>query len=207
MSNWTTSPHLFVPGQPHRPTLLLLHGTGGSEHDLVPLAQEMLPGAALLAPRGAVQENGMPRFFRRLAEGVFDLPDLHRRTKDLAEFVAGAAREYAFDPARVVALGYSNGANIAASLLLSHRETLCGAALLRAMTPFEPETSGSLQGKPVLLAAGRRDSMVPIPNVERLAELLQERGAKVELAWADLGHQLGELDFVKLREWFRANFE
>src|SRR5499433_2520532 len=130
--------HEFVPGDSDR-TLLLLHGTGGSERDLIPLGRELDPNASLLSPRGKVLENGMPRFFRRLAEGVFDLDDLRQRTHDLAAFVAAASEAYQFDPRRVIAVGYSNGANIAASLLLLHPETLAGAVLFHAMVPLIPE--------------------------------------------------------------------
>src|SRR5258708_6893964 len=130
--------HRFVPAtKPGLPPLLLLHGTGGDENDLVPLGQQLLPGAALLSPRGKVLENGMPRFFRRLAEGVFDLPDLKARTDELADFIAAARKAYGL--AAPVALGFSNGANIAASLLLTHPDALAGALLMRVTLPFEPD--------------------------------------------------------------------
>src|ERR671925_274796 len=123
--------HRFIPGAPDKPVLLLLHGTGGDENDLLPLGEALLPGAARLSPRGKVLENGMPRFFRRLAEGVFDLEDLRLRTEELADLVRDASKAYGFDPSRVVAFGYSNGANVAASLLLQRPETLRGAILAR----------------------------------------------------------------------------
>src|SRR5205814_7137971 len=126
--------HEFVPGTSER-TLLRLHGTGGNERDLIPLGRELDASAALLSPRGKVLENGMPRFFRRLAEGVFDLDDLKKRTNELADFVAAAAQHYGFAPEKVVAAGYSNGANIAASMLLLRPEVLSAAILFRAMVP------------------------------------------------------------------------
>jgi predicted esterase len=188
--------HRFEAGSAELPTLLLLHGTGGDESDLLPLGRALLPGAPLLSPRGAVLERGQPRFFRRLAEGVFDMEDLHRRTADLATFVRDAAVQYRFDPGRVVALGFSNGANIAASLMLSDTGVLAGGVLLRAMVPFEPERRPSLKGMPVLLSAGRNDPIVPAAQVERLGVLLEEGGASVNLAWQAGGHGLtkGDVD-------------
>lgn len=185
-------------------TLLLLHGTGGDERDLLGLGRALLPGAALLSPRGTVRENGMPRFFRRLAAGVFDHADLVARTHELADFVAGAAARYGFDPRRVVAVGFSNGANIAASLLLARPETLAGAALLRPMVPFVPEAPPDLAGVPVLIAAGRRDPIVPPAQPEELASLLRETGADVALHWAEGGHDLTQGDLTAMQEWLRA---
>lgn len=167
--------HRYVPATQHGlPTLLLLHGTGGDENDLIPLARQLLPGAALLSPRGKVLENGMPRFFRRLATGVFDLDDLKRRTAELAEFVARAGAAYGLDAP--VALGFSNGANIAASLLLTKPEALNGAILLRAMLPFEPQPLPKLTGKPVLLLSGAEDEMIPAAASQRLAAVLRAAG-------------------------------
>jgi predicted esterase len=179
-------------------TLLVLHGTGGDENDLVPLARELAPHANLLAPRGPVLEQGMPRFFRRLALGVFDQEDLRRRTRELGEFVRGAASRHGFDPAKLFAFGYSNGANIAASLLLADGAALAGAALLRPVLPFEPESAPALDGKPILVAAGRHDPYAPHEQVERLVHHLEHGGARVEVAWSDAGHGLepGELDRV-----------
>lgn len=187
--------HRFVPGTAGW-TLLLLHGTGGDENDLLPLGRELAPAANLLAPRGPVLEHGMPRFFRRLAMGVFDLEDLRQRTAELGRFVRDAAARHRFDPARVTALGYSNGANIAASLLLSDGAALAGAVLLRAMLPFEPDRLPDLAGKPVFLAAGRRDPYAAQETVEALAGHLRRAGAEVELRWTDGGHALepAELD-------------
>jgi predicted esterase len=183
--------HRFLPGATvAAPTLLVLHGTGGDENDLLPLARQLAPSASLLSPRGPVLEHGMPRFFRRLAVGRFDLADLARRTAELGRFVRAAAGRYGFDPTRVVALGYSNGANIAASLLLTDGAALAGAVLLRPMLPFAPEQLPDLTGKPVLIAAGRRDPYAPAASVEALAAHLGRAGARVELAWSDGGHAL-----------------
>ncbi len=182
-------------------TLLLLHGTGGDESDLVPLGRELAPHANLLSPRGQVLEHGMPRFFRRLAMGVFDEEDLRRRAAELANFVGEAAAGYELDAERVYALGYSNGANIAAALLLLHPAVLAGGALLRPVLPLEPEAAPDLHGKPVLLAAGRRDPYAPHERVEALAEWLRRGGAEVDLRWQAAGHELTEPDLAAAREW------
>ena len=183
--------HKWVPAErPGLPTLLLLHGTGGDESDLVPLGRTLLPGAALLSPRGNVLEQGAPRFFRRLAEGVFDIEDLHRRTAELADFVEAAAERYGFSLDSLFAVGYSNGANIAASMLLSRPAALAGGALFRAMVPFESSTVPSLAGKRVLISAGRIDQMISQAGTERLAAILREAGADVELQWQPTGHGL-----------------
>lgn len=197
--------HRFEPGDPSLPTLLMLHGTGGDENDLLALGQMILPGAALLSPRGAVLERGQPRFFRRLAEGVFDLEDLHLRTAELATFVRNAATRYGFDANRVVAVGFSNGANIAASLMLSDTGVLAGGVLLRPMVPFEPEVRPHLRGMPVLLSAGRSDPIVPAALVERLGVLLKEGGANVELLWQPGGHGLARGDVDAASTFLREN--
>jgi phospholipase/carboxylesterase len=196
--------HRFVAGTSGG-TLLVLHGTGGDENDLLPLARQLAPEAHLLAPRGPVLEQGMPRFFRRLAAGVFDEADLARRTAELARFVRAAAARYRFDAARVVALGYSNGANIAASLLLSDGAVLAGAVLLRPVLPFEPRWLPDLAGKGVFIAAGQRDPYAPVERVEALADALRRAGAAVELAWNDGGHGLepGEID--QAARWLRRH--
>jgi len=193
--------HRFFPGESGT-TLLVLHGTGGSEDDLVPLGRELLPGAAILSPRGKVSEYGAARFFRRLTEGVFDHEDLVFRTHELAEFVEAASREYGFDPSKLVAVGYSNGANIAASLMLLHPRLLRAAVLFRAMVPFEPEEPVDLSGMPVFLAAGRMDRMIPPQNTQRLAEILTEAGADLDLRWRDTGHALTYEEVAEAREWF-----
>src|SRR5947209_8552527 len=189
--------HQFIPASaPGAPTLLLLHGTGGNEADLLDLGRALDGTAALLSPRGKVLEHGMPRFFRRLAEGVFDMEDLTRRTHELADFVAGAAAQYGFDPRRVVAVGFSNGANIAASLLLLRPETLAAAILFRPMVPLVPETPPDLSHVPIFIASGRQDPIVPAAEAERLAALLRQAGAPVALHWEAGGHGLTQGDLA-----------
>jgi len=197
--------HRFLPGTGESPpTLLVLHGTGGNESDLLPLAREIAPEANLLAPRGPVLEHGMPRFFRRLEVGVFDLDGLRTRTAELGRFVRIAAERYDFDPARLWAFGYSNGANIAASLLLSDGEALAGGVLLRPMLPFEPEAVPDLSGRAVLLSAGRHDPYAPPASVEALAGHLRRAGAEVEIAWSDAGHGLEPGELGRVREWLAS---
>jgi phospholipase/carboxylesterase/glyoxalase family protein len=194
--------HRFLPGEDDSGlTLLLLHGTGGNEDDLIPLGRELAPNAAILSPRGKVLEFGAPRFFRRLAEGVFDQEDLVFRTHELAGFVDAASREYGFDPHRLVAAGYSNGANIAASTILLHPGLLRAAVLFRAMVPFEPEITPDLSGMPVFMASGRRDQMIPPDNSQRLADILREAGADVDLRWRDTGHGLTYEEVEEARTW------
>ena len=196
--------HHWQPGtDPKGLTLLLLHGTGGTEHDLVDLGLTLAPGANLLAPRGQVDENGMARYFRRLAEGVFDLDDLHARTAGLARFVAGAAAHYGFDPNRVVAVGFSNAANLAASLLLGGHRTLAGAVLLHPMVPFEPATKPDLGGVPVFIGAGLTDPMVPTALTDRLEQLLTQAGANVETFWHPGGHRLTRDEVEAAQIWIQ----
>jgi len=184
-----------------QPTLLLLHGTGGDEHDLIPLARLVAPAASLLSVRGNVLEQGMPRFFRRLREGVFDLDDLARRTLELSDFIDAASVQYGFSPDALLALGFSNGANIAASLLLTRPQALAGGILIRAMVPFEPETPVERRGRRVLLSQGRTDPLIPPSGAERLSELLRQGGAEVELAWQPGGHALTQGDVTAARRW------
>jgi len=198
MENLTTEPwtvpftHKFVPVAANGVTLLLLHGTGGNENSLLELGAELLPEANLLSPRGKVLENGMPRFFRRLSEGVFDVEDLHTRTVELARFIREATNHYGLNPGKLVALGYSNGANIASSLLLTYSNLIAGAVLLRAMVPFEPSEPISGSRSQVLLLSGDRDPLVPIHDANRLAQLLKETGAKVTHTTVHAGHSLTE---------------
>jgi phospholipase/carboxylesterase len=193
--------HVYEPGDAPW-TLLLLHGTGGDEHDLVPLGRQLAPGAALLSPRGKVLENGMPRFFRRLAVGQLDIPDLLARTDELAEFISAASNAYELDPRRVVAVGFSNGANIAASLLLRRPGALRGAALLRAMLPYEPEHAPDLTGTDVLISAGETDPYSPPDQVRRLTEILGEAGATVTTSVEPgAGHGLTENDLRRVGAW------
>ncbi len=187
--------HRYVPaGRSGLPPLLLLHGTGGTEEDLLPLGEQLLPGAAQLSPRGQVLENGMPRFFRRLAEGVFDLDDLRRRTHELADFVDAARRTYDLGPAAPVAVGFSNGANIAAAMLLLRPSTLGGALLLRPMVPLEPDPLPALGGVPVQINAGTADPIVTPAQSEALGALLQRAGASVSVDWIRAGHGLARQD-------------
>ncbi|MDB4889072.1 MAG: phospholipase/Carboxylesterase [Gemmatimonadetes bacterium] len=197
--------HRWVPPEsPGLPTLLLLHGTGGDENDLLPLGRQLLPGAAMLSPRGNVLEQGAPRFFRRLAEGVFDIDDLHRRTDELADFVAAASTEYGIDPKSLYAVGYSNGANIAGSTLLSRPAVLAGGVLFRAMVPFEPATTVPLSGKRVLISAGKLDQMISPAGTERLATILRGAGADVDLEWQPTGHGLTAGDLKAAQRFFAA---
>lgn len=198
--------HRFVPaaGSPDGSTLLLLHSTGGNEDELMPLGQAIAPRSNLLAPRGQVNENGNLRFFRRLAEGVFDHDDLVLRTHHVADFVAEAAPRHGFDPARVYAVGFSNGANIAAAVMLLRPETLAGAILFRPMVPFEPEAPPSLPGRRVLARAGRTDPLVPAAQSERLVELLRAAGAEVTLQWSPGGHGLDRADLDAAVAWWRS---
>ncbi len=192
--------HRFLPGE-SRATLLLLHGTGGDESDLVPLGRELAPGAAILSPRGKVSEYGAARFFRRLAEGVFDHEDLVFRTHELAGFIQATSEEYDLDLSKLVAVGYSNGANIAASLMLLHPGLLRAAVLFRAMVPFEPEAVPDLSRMPIFLAAGRMDQMIPPENTERLAEILRAAGADLHLRWRNTGHALTYEEVAEAKEW------
>jgi phospholipase/carboxylesterase len=192
--------HEFVPGISER-TLLLLHGTGGNERDLIPLGRELDASAGLLSPRGKVLENGMPRFFRRLAEGVFDLDDLKKRTNELADFVAAAAQHYGFAANNVIAVGYSNGANIAASMLLLRPEMLRGAVLFRAMVPLIPESLPDLSSVRVWIGAGSGDPIIPTSETQRLVELLRSAGADVTLRFFNAGHGLTSSDVETARHW------
>jgi len=194
--------HEFVPGTSNR-TLLLLHGTGGNERDLIPLVRGLDSRAALLSPRGKVLENGMPRFFRRVAEGVFDLDDLKKRTNELADFVAAAAQRYGFTADKVVAVGYSNGANIAASMLLLRPETLHGAILFRAMVPLVPENLPDLSSVPVWIGAGSEDPIIPTSETQHLVELLRSAGADVTIRFFNAGHGLTNSEVETAGRWLK----
>jgi len=198
--------HRFIPGQGSaaNTTLVLLHGTGGDENDMVPLAASLLPGAAVLSPRGAVREGSMPRFFRRSAPGVFDLEDLAVRTKQLIRFVRGAAQKYQVDLARTIAVGLSNGANIAASVLLTEAGVFSHAVLFRAMVPFEPTRPAQLGGTPVLIASGEWDPIATPEQARRLEALLSAAGATPTLSFFDAGHQLTRGDIVAAADWIAA---
>ena len=204
MSEDLSFQHVYQPPTSERsdsPTLLVLHGTGGSEMDLLPLARTLAPQAGVLSPRGKVLERGMPRFFRRLAEGVFDLEDLRIRTDELAEFLKAAAAHYQFDVRRLVAVGFSNGANIGASLLLLRPEVLRAGVLFRAMVPLVPEPMPSLSGTHVLISNGEGDPLVATSETERLAGLFRTAGADVTLTWQPAGHVLTQGDITAARAW------
>jgi predicted esterase len=183
-------------------TFLLLHGTGGNEQDLIPLAYELDKRAAILSPRGKVLENGVaPRFFRRLAEGVFDLEDLKFRTNELADFVNDASEVYGFDLQHVIAVGYSNGANIAASMLLLRREILSSAILFRAMVPLVPQALPDLTKKYIFMSSGLHDPIVSRQEAEKLFGLFKNAGANVSLNWQESGHELTMEEIRKAKEW------
>jgi len=197
--------HVWRPGaRADAPVLLMLHGTGGNERDLLPLAAEIMPSAAVLSLRGQVLENGMPRFFRRIAEGVFDEVDLRRRAVDLAEFVTAARGAYRFEGRPLVAVGYSNGANIASAMLLLRPGTLQRAVLFRAMVPFVPDPPPDLAGAALLISNGRVDPLVAVEETERLAVLFEQTGAAVELRWQHAGHGLVEGDVTAARSFLEG---
>lgn len=195
--------HRFEPGEGSAAgwTLLLLHGTGGNEDDLLPLGRMLLSGAALLSPRGKVLEHGMPRFFRRLAEGVFDQADLAHRSAELAAFVRDAGAAYGIDPARTIAVGFSNGANVGASMMLRHPGVVRRGVLIRAMVPFVPGAPVDLSGHDVLLLQGRMDPLVPPANTDELAGILRDAGALVDVEWQPAGHALTMGDVRVATEW------
>ena len=190
----------FEKGRPEERPLLLLHGTGGDENDLIPLARMITPTAALLSPRGKVLENGMPRFFRRLAEGVLDEDDVRRRANELADFVTNARARYGI--ASPIALGYSNGANIGAAVLLLRPSELAGAILLRAMPPLAHPHPIKLDGVPVLIASGALDPIIPPESAAKLASLLERYGAAVEHRVVPAGHELSQTDVTLAQSWW-----
>lgn len=194
--------HRFEPGNAASPPLLLLHGTGGNEEDLLPLGRAMSPGSALLSPRGKVLENGMPRFFRRLAEGVFDFADVRQRAGELAVFVGEARAAYGL--AAPIAVGYSNGANIAAAMLMLHEGSLAGAILLRAMMPLDGPAQVRADKLPVLLLAGSTDPIIPAENAGGLAKALEDQGATVDFRVLPTGHGLTRDDVNISAQWLQA---
>lgn len=199
--------HVFYKGDNQtRPTLLLLHGTGGNEHDLVGLGKEIDAQANILSVRGNVLENGMPRFFKRLAEGVFDVEDLMFRTEELKNFIDEAAQNYAFDRDNVVAIGYSNGANIAGNLLFQYEQVLKGAILHHPMVPRRGVEIPQMSDTPVFIGAGKNDFMCPVTESEDLQDLLQNAGAEVELYWHAYGHQLTQDEVQAAKEWYQTKF-
>jgi len=202
--------HRFIPASSKTKqtnlTLLLLHGTGGTEDDLIPLGKELASYASLLTVRGKVLENGMPRFFRRLEEGVFDLEDLKIRTDELAEFILKSSSVYEFDLKKIIAVGYSNGANIAASLLLRRPEVLAGAILFRAMVPFIPDVLPDLSKKSIILLEGMYDPIVSKQEAESLLKIFTKARSNVTMKWQDSGHNLTQKDIESAKKWLEINF-
>ncbi|GAK41711.1 putative phospholipase [Paenibacillus sp. TCA20] len=200
--------HIYREGSnPSAPTILLLHGTGGTETDLLPLAELVSPESSVLGVRGNVSEHGMPRFFRRLAEGVFDIEDLIFRTRELHEFLDEAAEQYGFDRRNIVAIGYSNGANIAGSLLFHYADSLRGAILHHPMVPLRDAVLPDLAGAPVFIAAGKNDPMCAPQESEELEELLTGAGANVKMHWENNGHQLSRNEVIAAAAWFKVQFK
>ncbi len=195
--------HRFAPAEDSSSgeTLVVLHGTGGDENDLISIGQAIAPGAAIVSPRGNVLENGAPRFFKRLAEGVFDPKEVRSRAEELARFIRGAVVTYRLDPTRVFALGYSNGANIASTVMLVEPGILQGAVLFRPMLVYEPSEKSDLAGSAVFISAGRMDPIVPAASVERLAELFEAAHAEVTLKWQLAGHNLVPSEVREAAEW------
>jgi len=198
--------HIYQQGQDStKPTLLLLHGTGGNEHDLLPLAKMIDGDASVLSVRGEVLENGMPRFFKRLAEGVFDIDDLIMRTKQLNEFLDSASKGYGFDRGNIMAIGYSNGANIAASLLFHYQDALKGAIFHHPMVPRRGIDLPDLTGTPVFISAGTNDPICPASETEDLQALLSNAGAAVTVHWENFGHSLTGSEVAAAGEWYKLN--
>lgn len=199
--------HIFKKGKdPSKPVLLLLHGTGGTEKDLLPLAEMIDPDASVLSVRGNVLENGMPRFFRRLAEGVFDEEDLIARTKELHEFLDEAAEKYQFDRHNIIGIGYSNGANIAGSLLFHYEGSLKGASLHHPMVPRRNIELPNLKGTKVFIAAGENDPLCSAEESRDLDELLTSAGAETAVHWEMNGHSLTQTEVEAAARWYEANF-
>ena len=195
--------HRFVPAEDSASgeTLIVLHGTGGNEDDLVGIGQTVAPGAAILSPRGNVLENGAPRFFKRLAEGVFDPKEVRSRAEELTHFIRAAVARYDLDASRIYALGYSNGANIASTVMFIEPRLLQGAVLFRPMLVYEPEKQGDLSSASVFISAGRMDPIVPVKSVERLAELFESSRAETTLKWQQTGHNLVPSEVREAAEW------
>jgi phospholipase/carboxylesterase len=191
--------HAALPGLPGGPLLLLFHGTGGDEHQFIRLGQELVPGAAIVAPRGDVSEFGAARFFRRTGEGVYDMDDLAVRTQKMAGFI-GAHREAAKSSA-AVGLGYSNGANILASVLFADPALFDAVVLMHPLIPFEPDIKGDLAGKRILMTAGRRDPICPPDLTSRLDAYLRAAGADVTVAWHEGGHEIRPSEIEAVRHF------
>lgn len=195
--------HRFVPAEDSASgtTLIVLHGTGGNENDLVGIGQSVAPGAAILSPRGKVLENGAPRFFKRLAEGVFDPKEVRSRAEELARFIHASITKYGLDASRIYALGYSNGANIASTLMFIEPRLLQGSVLFRPMLVYEPEQRANLSDASVFISAGRMDPIVPVKSVERLVELFESSQSEVTLKWQQAGHNLVPSEVREASDW------
>ena len=195
--------HRFVPAEDPTSgeTLVVLHGTGGGENDLIGIGQTIAPGAAILSPRGNVTENGAQRFFKRMAEGVFDPKEVRSRAEELARFIRAAITKYGLDASRIYALGYSNGANIASTVMFIDPGLIQGAILFRPMLVFEPVEQNDLSGSSVFISAGRMDPIVPVSSVERLAQLFESRHAEVTLKWQLAGHNLVPSEVREAADW------
>ena len=195
--------HRFVPPEDKTSaeTLVVLHGTGGNENDLLGIGQAIAPGAAILSPRGNVLENGAPRFFKRLAEGVFDPKEVRSRGEELARFLRAATARYALNPERIFAMGYSNGANIASTVMFIDPELLRGAILFRPMVVLETDGPSDLSGRGVFISAGRMDPIVPVKSVARLVELFEASHADVALKWQRAGHSLLPSEVREATDW------
>ena len=200
--------HIYKEGYyPDRPVLLLLHGTGGNELSLMELAENIDERTSVLSVRGNVNENGMSRYFRRIAEGIFDEKDLIFRTKELNGFLDQAAEKYHFDRSNIIAIGYSNGANIAASLLLQYPDSLKAAILHHPMVPLRDIDKKSLDGKAIFIGAGENDPICKPEESKELEEMLKERGARVIVHWENNGHKLTETEAEAAKDWYNKNFE
>ncbi|WP_440895131.1 alpha/beta hydrolase [Amphibacillus sp. Q70] len=198
--------HIYQEGLSGYPTLLLLHGTGGTERDLLPIAETIDPNANILSVRGNVLENGMPRFFKRLAEGVFDQEDLIKQTENLRQFIAEASEQYQFDRDQVIAIGYSNGANIAGSLLFHYENVFKGAILHHPMVPRRDVILPAQNGTPVFIGAGKNDPICSQEESVDLEKILTENGAKVKVHWENNGHQLTQTEVLAAKEWYQEHF-
>ncbi|RLQ96075.1 alpha/beta hydrolase [Falsibacillus albus] len=199
--------HIFKQGEdPHAPVLLLLHGTGGTEKDLLPIGSMLSPGSSVLSVRGNVSEHGMPRFFKRLAEGVFDEEDLIFRTRELNAFLLESSEKYGFDRGNLIAVGYSNGANIAGSLLFHYEDALKGAILFHPMVPRRGLKLPDLSGIRTFIGAGENDPLIPVEETNELVRLLSGADADVEMHWERNGHQLSSGEIGAARKWLEENY-
>lgn len=198
--------HFYQEGNPTRPVFLLLHGTGGTEKDLIPLAKMIDENASILSVRGNVSENGMNRYFRRLSEGVFDLEDLEKRTHELAAFITEAATEYHFKPDQIVVLGYSNGANIAASMLYFFKDIFQGALLHHPMVPFRDREMMAQEGLPIFVGAGVNDPICPPDETKDLIKRLEQAKSKVTTYWGTAGHSLTQEELQAAKSWYEEQF-